>query len=275
MSFPGLVDRSALPRPEIVQTSIDGHVGLIELNEPERLNPLGLNEMHIHYALLEMHADENVRVVIITGRGRAFSAGADFSHADPDHDLLHRPPAQRLAHTYSFGNLWETLHRFRKPLIAAVNGYCLGGGWELAHMCDFVLASDNAIFGAVEINVGLPPFATTCNYLAKMIGKHRAMDMVINARKITASEAFDLGLLNKVVPLGSLMDEARALAAEIASRPPITVAACKQLVVKAMDTMEDYELERALAYFVMPLEDTRACWEAAAAKQPRPEFKGC
>lgn len=273
--FNGLIDRNQLPHPEVVEVSVDGHVGLIEMTEPERLNPLGVNEMHMHYALLDLHANTEVRVVIITGRGRAFSAGADIrpTYHHGGHDELGWSRGQRLAYKYAFGNFWETLHNFPKPLVAAVGGYALGGGWEVAHLCDWVLAGDDAVFGAVEIDIGLIPFASTCNYLVKMIGKHRAIDLVVNSRKLDAREALELGLVNKVVPRAQLMDEARALAAEIAARPPLSVAACKQLVSKAMDVMEDYELERALAYSLMATEDTAAARQALAARQPRPQFR--
>jgi enoyl-CoA hydratase/carnithine racemase len=278
MDFKGLVDRQTLPNPDVIATSVDGHIGLIEMNEPEVLNPLNINEMHIHFALLEMHANPEVRVVILTGRGRSFCAGRDLRTHGPGpnaHDCVPWPMSQRLAYGYAFGGtLWETLHSFAKPLIAAVNGYALGGGWELAHLCDWIIASDNAVFGAVEIDVGLPPFASTCNYLPKMVGKHRAIDMIVRGTKISATDALELGLVNKVVQREELMDEARLLAEEIASRPPMTVAAIKKLVNRAVNAMEDYELERALAYNIMRLEDTKAAGQAAAKKEPRPEFVG-
>lgn len=271
-----VADRSQLPHREIVVTSIHGHIGLIELNEPERLNPLGANEIHIHYALQEFHADPEVRVVVITGRGRAFCAGADIrpTYHQGGHDEEGWSTAERLAYRYTFGNMWETLYSYRKPTVAAVNGYCLGGGWEVAHMCDFVIAADDALFGAVEIDIGLPPFATTCNYLAKMVGLHKALEWTINATKVDASTALAHNLVNQVVPRASLLDEAMAFAAEIASRPPITVFAVRQLVRKAMDTMADYDLERALAYYCMTTEDSAAARVATAQRQPRPEFKG-
>ncbi|MBV9660579.1 MAG: enoyl-CoA hydratase/isomerase family protein [Acidimicrobiales bacterium] len=278
MDFKGLVDRQTLPNPEVVATSVDGHIGLIEMNEPEVLNPLNINEMHIHFSLLEMHANPDVRVVILTGRGRSFCAGRDLrthGSAPNAHDGVPWPMSYRLAYGYAFGGtLWRTLHDFPKPLIAAVNGYALGGGWELAHLCDWIIASESAVFGAVEIDVGVPPFASSCNYLAKMVGKHRAMDMIVKGTKITAAEALELGLVNTVVPGAQLMDEARTLAEDISSRPPMTVAAIKKLVNRAVDAMEDYELERALAYNIMRLDDTKAAGQAARARGPRPEFKG-
>jgi len=274
--FMGLVDRNRLPHPEVIEVSVEGDIGIIEMNEPERMNPLGVNEMHMHYALLELHANTDVRVVILTGRGRAFCAGADIrpTYHKGGHDELGWSRGARLAYKYAFGNFWETLHNFPKPLIAAVGGYALGGGWEVAHLCDWVLAGDDAVFGAVEIDIGLIPFASTCNYLVKTIGKHRAIDLVVNARKIDAQQALEWGLVNKVVPRAQLMDEARALAREIADRPPLSVAACKQLVVKAMDVMEDYELERALAHTLMTTEDAQIAREAIVKREARPVFKG-
>lgn len=277
MTFEGLVHRDSLPASESIVVTKTGHVGLIEMNEPSKLNPLGHNEMHIHYALQEMHADEDIRVVIIAGRGRAFCAGADVrllsADAPPNHDGAAWTRAQRLAYRYAFGNLWETMHDFKKPLVAAVHGYCIGGGWELAHMCDFIVAAEDAVFAAVEINMGLIPFATTCNYLAKMVGQHRAADLVMNARQLTAREAEQLGLVNRVVPVDALREEARALADEVASRPPLAIAACKQLIVNAMDKMEDYDLERALAYNLMATDDTRTA-QTAWSQKASPEYTG-
>src|SRR5262249_60713083 len=128
------------------------------MNEPERLNPLGANEIHIHYALQELHANTDVRAVIITGRGRAFSAGADIrpTYHSGGHDELGWPSAQRLAHRYAFGNMWETLHDYRKPTIAAVNGYLLGGGWGVGTMGGFRVGHDEAIFRAREHDIGPP-----------------------------------------------------------------------------------------------------------------------
>ena len=140
-------------------------------------------------------------------------------------------------------------------------------------MCDFVLASDNAVFSPLEIEIGQMPFATSLPYLAKMVGKHRAMDMAINARRITAQEAFDLGLVNKVTTQEELMPETRALAEEICSRPPITVAAIKQVINKSMNTMEHYELERAWGYFLGTTEDNQRAREAWAKREPRPPFE--
>jgi enoyl-CoA hydratase/carnithine racemase len=278
MPFEGIVDREKLPHPERVIVTVDGHVATIELNEPEKLNPLNTNELHIHFALKELHANPDVRVVILTGRGRGFCAGRDLRTPDAGpnpHDGTDWTSAQRLVYGYAFGStMWETLHNFPKPLIAAVNGFALGGGWELAHLCDWIIAADSAVFGAVEIDVGVLPFAGTCTYLPRMVGKHMAMDLIVNGTKISAQEALELRLINQVVPRDELMAQARALADRIAARPPVAVAAIKQLVGKSMDTFENYKLERALAYFIMTMEDTKAAGTAMVRKEPLPEFYG-
>jgi enoyl-CoA hydratase len=270
-----VADRQQLPYPHIVESSVDGSIGLIELNEPERLNPQGLNEIHITYTLQEMQIDPEVRVVILTGRGPAFCAGGDIhppnGHGGMDDEGW--PGPQRLAYKFAFGSMWETLHNFPKPMIAAVNGHCLGGGWELAHMCDMIVASDDAVFGAVEIDSGLIPQATGCEYLTKIVGYHRAMELTLTGRKIGAEEALGLGLVNRVVPRDQLMKEARALADEVASRPPITVAAIRQLNKKALDRMAHYELERAWGYYLRTTSDQHAARDALVRKQPRPDFQ--
>src|SRR5438270_6881509 len=165
-----------------------------------------------------MRVNPDVRVVILTGRGRGFCVGRDLrSGGGPsDYDGLSSHKAQHLAYGYAFGRtLWDTVHDFPKPLIAAVNGWALGGGWELAHLCDWIIAAETAVFGAVEIDVGLPPFAGTCTYLTRIVGKHLAMDLIVRGRKITAQEALELHLVNEVVPIDALTSSALALATDI------------------------------------------------------------
>ena len=270
-----VADRQQLPHPETVLSWVDGNIGHIQFAEPERMNPLGANEIHVHYALQEMHCDTSVRAVVMSAQGRAFCAGADIrpTYHSGGHDELGWSRGERLAYKYAFGNMWETLHGFAKPIVAAVQGYCLGGGWEVAHMCDIVIASEDAIFGAVEIDIGLPPFANSLPYLAKMVGKHRAMDWAINARKLKAETLLELGLVNKVVSRESLFDEAVAAAKEIAARPPLTVASIRQIINKSMGLMDHYELERAWAYFLQTTEDQASARDAMAKRLPMPEFK--
>lgn len=262
----------------IVVTTDDKGVTLLELNQPDRLNPIDplSTESEIAAALTAAEHDPDVRVVIITGRGKSFSAGADLRNKPQpktEYDKNATMP-QRLAYDYSYGLMWKVLLNFKKPIIAAVNGYALGGGWEVAHLCDLIVAGDDAVFGAIEVELGVNPFATSTNYLPKMVGKHRAMDMVLNGRKIGAQEALELGLVNKVVPKETTVKEARAMAEEIAARPPLTMALAKRLVHRAMHVDEDYELERAFAYLLRSTEDTKAAWAAAANREAPPEYKG-
>jgi enoyl-CoA hydratase/carnithine racemase len=253
-------------------------IGLIELNDPERRNPTDTftTLAEINDALLEFGRDRETRAVVIFGRGHSFSAGANLGehrrakYAQDEDDS--RP--SRLAYGYAYGQMWETLHAFRKPLVAAVNGYCLGGGWELAHACDLVVAGESAIFGAVELDIGLIPFATTTNYLPKMIGKHRAMDMILNARKIDAAKALELGLVNDVVPDEHTFDRALELARELARRSPIAISFARELVKRSMAVTEFYDLERAYGYFLQTTEDAATARQALQAKDRNPVFKG-
>lgn len=274
MASEWVADRQKLPHPETVLSWVDGPIGHIQLAEPERLNPLGANEIHVHYALQEMHCDTSVRAVVLSAQGRAFCAGADIrpTYHHGGHDELGWSRGQRLAYKYAFGNMWETLHGFSKPIVAAVQGWCLGGGWEVAHLCDLIVASEDAVFGAVEIDIGLPPFATTCNYLPKMIGLHKAIDWIANARKLPAQVLLEHGLVNKVVPRDELFDAAVEMAQEIAKRPPLTVAAIRQLCRKSMNVMENYELERAWGWFLGTTEDAKHAREAVAKRLPQPEY---
>jgi enoyl-CoA hydratase len=259
---------------EAIEVSNEGPVGLIELNDPARLNPTDSHTTlaEINDALLTFGHDRVTRAVVLFGRGRAFSAGANLGERRParypqdDEDSV----ASRLAYGYAYGQMWETLHGFKKPLIAAVNGWCLGGGWELAHACDLIIAGESARFGAIEAEVGLIPFATSSIYLPRMIGKHRAMDLILNSRKIDAAQALELGLVNEVVPAERTFDRARELAAEIAARPPLSVAFARSLIKKAMAVTEFYELERAYAYYLGTTEDAQAARAAKIKREPEP-----
>lgn len=262
----------------IVVTSDDKGITLLELNQPDRLNPIDplSTESEIAAALTAAERDPEIRVVIVTGRGKSFSAGADLRNKPQpktEYDKNATMP-QRLAYDYSYGLMWKVLLNFKKPIIAAVNGYALGGGWELAHLCDLIVAGENAVFGAIEVELGVNPFAMSTNYLPKMVGKHRAMDMILNGRKISAQEALEYGLVNKVVPVEATLKEAQAMAEEIAARPPLTMALTKRLIHRAMNVDEDYELERAFAYLLRSTEDTKAAWAAAANRDATPEYKG-
>jgi len=270
-----------MPSPDYVTKTVvsrEDAVGIIELNDAEHLNPTetGTTLAEINDALLEFGRDRETRAVVFFGRGKAFSAGANLGRHTPalypqdDDDTA----ASRLAYGYAYGMVWETLHSFKKPLIAAVNGYCLGGGWELAHACDLIIAGESARFGAVELDIGLIPFATTTNYLPKMVGKHRAMDMILNARKIDAATALSLGLVNEVVPVDQTFERAKAVARELASRPPIAISFARELVKRAMAATEFYDLERAYGFYLQTTDDAAAARRAKLEKAPSPTYQG-
>jgi enoyl-CoA hydratase/carnithine racemase len=259
---------------EVIATSRRGEVGIIELNDPDRLNPTDARTTlaEIDDALLDFGRDRVTRAVVLFGRGRAFSAGANLGEHRParfeqdDHDTA----AQRLAYGYAYGQMWETLHNYRKPLIAAVNGYCLGGGWELAQACDFIIAGESAVFGSFEMTVGQTPYAGAAVYLARMVGKHRAMDLILNSRRLPAQEAHALGLCNEIVPDEKTLDRAVDLGAELASKPPVAVAFARHIVNKAMAVSEFYDLERAYGYYLQTMEDTRIAKQRRMDKSAAP-----
>jgi enoyl-CoA hydratase len=262
----------------VVELERQGTVALVTLNDPDRLNPTDAltTIAEMNDVLVSLGRDRVTRAVVITGRGRAFSAGANLGTRRPPRypEDAEDTVAQRLAYGYAYGSMWEVIHNFRKPLIAAVNGYCLGGGWELAHACDMVIAGESAKFGSVEITNGLPPFATTTNYLPKMIGKHRAMELILTGRKITAQEALEYGLVNEVLDDEKTLTRALEIAQDIAARPPIAVAFARSLINRAMSVNENYELERAYGYYASLTEDHQAARLAVAKQQPAPEFHG-
>lgn len=243
----------------VVLTVEDG-VALVELNDPDHRNALDPRtlEPDLSTALDWCRTSNQVRVVVLTGRGPSFCAGAYLGEQRParassDEELT---SAERLAYGWSFGDFWHTLHDFPKPIVAAVLGYAIGGGWKLAYLCDLIVAGESAVFGSAEMKLGLTPSPTTSRYLVQMLGKHRAMQLYLTSSRLTAAECLDLGLVNRVVPDDRCLDEARQLAVEIASLPPITVALTKRLISRAADLDDDYDLDRAYASYLRTPEAT-------------------
>jgi enoyl-CoA hydratase len=217
--------------------------------------------------LEELDRDEEVRVIVLTGSGRAFAAGADLaemSRATPVDLVLGRR-----------FELWDRIRKVSKPIIAAVGGYCLGGGNELAMNCDIIIASEAATFGQPEVNVGIIPGAGGTQRLPRVVGKYKAMEMVLTGRSISAEEAYRVGLVNRVVPAESLMEEAKKLAAEIASKPLISVRSAKEAIQRAQDTTLEVglEFERKAFYMLFATEDGKEGMKAFLEKR-KPNFKG-
>jgi enoyl-CoA hydratase len=251
-----------------ILTETHAQVGLVRLNRPAALNALShalLTELMD--ALAAFDADPAIGAIVLTGDQRAFAAGADIkemSTATPV-DML---KTDRTA-------IFERIMQVKKPLIAAVSGWCLGGGNELALACDMVVASETAKFGQPEINIGVIPGAGGTQRLARSVGKAIAMEMVLNNRTLTAEEALRFGLVNRVVPVERYLDEALALAAEIAARAPLAVRLGKQAVNLAFESFLSAGLagERRLFYFLFASQDQKEGMAAFAEKRP-PHWTG-
>lgn len=244
-------------------------VRLIRLNRPEALNALNsvlLGELST--ALDQAEADEAVHCVVLTGSERAFAAGADIkemsskSYAEMFKEDFFTAPARRI-------------ERFRKPIIAAVSGYALGGGCELAMMCDFIIAADTAKFGQPEINLGVAPGIGGTQRLTRFVGKSKAMDMILTGRMMDAAEAERAGLVSRVVPAAGLIEEAMTAARKIAGQSTLAVMMNKELVNAAYDTTltQGVQLERRLFHSLFAFDDQKEGMAAFVDKR-KPAFRG-
>ncbi|MFC3080635.1 enoyl-CoA hydratase [Phenylobacterium terrae] len=246
----------------IVETS--DAVTLVRLNRPEALNALNGTLMDELTAVLDAaEADESVRAIVITGSDRAFAAGADIKEMAP------KSYAEAFTEDFITRN-WERVTRCRKPVIAAVAGYALGGGCELAMMCDFIIAADNARFGQPEINLGVIPGAGGTQRLTRFVGKSKAMDMVLTARMMDAAEAERCGLVSRVVPLAELVPAALEAARKIATLSPQAVMIAKELVNAAYETplSQGVRMERRLFHSLFAFDDQKEGMAAFVEKRP-------
>ncbi|MGH2404939.1 MAG: enoyl-CoA hydratase-related protein [bacterium] len=247
---------------------VDGPVGIITLNRPKVLNALNRDTMdEIVTALEGFDRDDGIRCIILTGNERAFAAGADVN------EMAAATPVDMLA-SYRFQQ-WERIRKLGKPIIAAVRGFALGGGCELAMLCDMIVAGEGARFGQPEINIGIMPGAGGTQRLTRAVGKARAMEIVLTGRHVTATEAAAAGLVTRVVPDEVTLSEARKLAQQIAEKPPMAVRLAKESVLKAFDTTLEVGLdfERKAFYLLFATEDKAEGIQAFLAKRP-PTFKG-
>lgn len=251
-----------------ILTQIDGRVGIVQLNRPKVLNALNKETMEELVSAFEaFDSSDEIGCLVLTGDERAFAAGADIKQmvtATPV-DMLNNP----------FIDFWDRLSKINKPIIAAVSGYALGGGCELAMACDLIVASESARFGQPEINIGVIPGAGGTQRLTRAVGKALAMEMVLNGRQLNAEEALRYGLVNKVVPVELYLEEAIKLAAEIAARAPIAIRLGKEAVNSAFESSlrSGLALERRLFYMLFATEDQREGMEAFINKRPA-EWKG-
>jgi enoyl-CoA hydratase/carnithine racemase len=252
----------------IIETPSQG-VTLIRLNRPEALNALNSQLLgELGEALDAATADDAVRCVVLTGSDRAFAAGADIK------EMSDKSYAQMMKLDF-FTDAARRIEQFRKPIIAAVSGYALGGGCELAMMCSFIIASETARFGQPEINLGVAPGIGGTQRLTRFVGKSKAMDMILTARMMDAAEAERSGLVSRVVPADKLLDEALAAAVKIAGQSPLAVAMNKELVEAAYETTltTGVALERRLFHSLFAFEDQKEGMAAFVEKR-KPNFTG-
>ena len=254
---------------EFIQVSTEaGKVGVITLNRPKQLNALN-NELmdELGQAMKAFDADEAIGCMVITGSEKAFAAGADIGAMA----------------TYTFADVykgdyitrnWETIRSIRKPVIAAVSGFALGGGCELAMMCDFIIAADNAKFGQPEIKLGIIPGAGGTQRLPRAVGKAKAMDLALTGRMMDATEAERAGLVSRVVPLAQLMDETLGAALQICEFSRLAVYAAKESVNKAFEgTLADGVMfERRLFHALFATADQKEGMAAFVEKR-KPQFQ--
>jgi enoyl-CoA hydratase len=253
---------------ENILTRQEGRVGIIQLNRPQALNALNRELMAEVIAALEaFDADETIGCHVITGNERAFAAGADIKQ------MAAATPVMMLDNP--FIDYWDRLRRINKPVIAAVSGFALGGGCELAMACDMIVASESAQFGQPEINLGVMPGAGGTQRMARAVGKALAMEIVLNGRFLNAREALQHGLVNRVVPVEVYLEEAINFAAEIAARAPVAIRLAKEALNQAFEMPLQAGLahERRLFYMLFATDDQKEGMDAFINKRPA-QWKG-
>jgi len=228
----------------------DGAVGVVTLNRPQALNALSYALVkELSLAMQALDQDAEVRVIIVTGGEKVFAAGADIkemAERGPFDELIQ----ERLAYR-------DKINEISKPVIAAVNGFALGGGCELAMSCDIIVASESARFGQPEVNLGIIPGSGGSQRLTRVLGKHRAMELILTGDMLNAADAERLGLVNRVVPGELCLEEAKNIARKIAAKPQLAIKAAKEAVLKAANSAldEGLEFERKSFYLLFASED--------------------
>lgn len=251
-----------------IKSQAEDAVGLITLNRPEVLNALNLQMVDEIVAEMErMDADPSIRVIVLTGNRRAFAAGADIDEMADDSAISMLVKDQFA--------VWDRIALIRKPIIAAVSGFALGGGCELMMNCDMVIASESAKIGQPEVKLGVMPGAGGSVRLTKAVGKVKAMEMLMTGEPITADEALRYGLVNRVVPEEVYLQEAMKLARRLAQQPPLALRLIKKSVLTALDNQIDDALqyERNAFYLLFASEDQKEGMKAFTEKR-RAKFSG-
>lgn len=251
-----------------ILTETHGQVGLVTLNRPQAMNALNnalVNELMD--ALTTFDQDETVRAMVVTGNEKAFAAGADIK------EMAEKTAAEMITadHVAAF----QRIRSIRKPVIAAVSGWALGGGCELAMSCDMIVASETARFGQPEITIGVIPGAGGTQRLTRAVGKAMAMEMVLNNRTLSAQEALQYGLVNRVVPPERFLEEALALAESVAGQAPLAVQTAKQMINQAFEASlgQALEEERQAFYRLFDTADQKEGMRAFIEKR-KPKWQG-
>jgi enoyl-CoA hydratase len=251
-----------------ITLEVEAPIATITLNRPKVLNALSPELIReVNQALGEIEANDGVRAAVLTGGPRVFAAGADIS------DMAERTAVEQMKRDQT--GRWAGIAAFSKPLIAAVNGYALGGGCELALMCDMIIAGDSARLGQPEINLGIIPGAGGTQRWPRTAGKYAAMEAMLSGAPITARRAYELGLVNKVVPAEMTILVAQRIARQLAEKAPLAARMAKEAVLKAFESplSEGLAAERKSFYFLFSTEDQKEGMHAFLEKR-RGVFKG-
>lgn len=252
----------------LVEKNYAEHIGLVRINRPKELNALSLEVMEeLVHAFQNLDEDDNCRCIVITGNERAFAAGADIKQMS----------GKSAIDMYKIDQFkkWDAIKKVKTPIIAAVSGFALGGGCELTMLCDMIVASHTAKFGQPEIKIGVMPGAGGTQRLTRAIGKARAMEMVLTGKFISADEAFEVGLINKVVPTEIYLEEAIKLAKEVAKMSPLATKMAKEAVLHSFELSleEGLHFERKNFYLLFASQDQKEGMQAFVEKR-KPEWKG-
>jgi enoyl-CoA hydratase len=253
---------------EHILVEVEAPIAIVTLNRPKVLNALSPELVReVNATLGELDADDRVHAVVLTGGPRVFAAGADIA------DMADRTAVEQLRRDQT--GRWAGIAAFSKPLLAAVNGYALGGGCELALMCDLIVAGDTARLGQPEINLGIIPGAGGTQRWPRTAGKYAAMEAMLSGSPVTARRAYELGLVNKVVPAEMTVEVARRMARQIAEKPPLAARMAKEAVLKAFESplSEGLAAERKSFYFLFATEDQKEGMHAFLEKR-KGVFKG-
>ncbi|MED1202981.1 enoyl-CoA hydratase/isomerase family protein [Heyndrickxia acidicola] len=257
-----------MSEPAFIQVEKEEKIGIIRLNRPKQLNAINRKMVsEITQALEEMDKDEDIRAVVLTGNGRAFAAGADIDEMAEDTSVS-------LEMLNQFAD-WDRIHCFKKPLIGAIQGFALGGGFELALACDLLFCGEDAQFGFPEIKLAVMPGAGGTQKLTKLMGRTKALEWLWSGEMMTCKEAVKYGIVNRVMPAELLWEETIKYAHTLADKPPLSVRLIKDAVNKAVDytLYEGMQYERKNFYLLFSSEDQKEGMKAFMEKR-KPDFKG-